>query len=423
MTSMIDIIGLGKKYKRYANRRGRIVEWLSGQKIIAHEARWVLRDITFSVKAGESLGIIGHNGAGKSTLLKILTGATTPTQGTIQTGGRIAALLELGMGFHPEFTGRQNAVMACQLMGIQNHRIGDLLPKIEAFAELGDYMDQPLRTYSSGMQMRLAFSTATIERPEILIIDEALSVGDAYFQHKSMSRIRAIKDEGSTLLFVSHDPGAVKSLCDRAILLDRGRLVHDGQPDTVLDYYNALIAKREKDAEIKQAEISHSRTATRSGNKRAEILKVEMLNAEKQPTRAFRVGDEAVFHCQIRYNEEIANATVGILIRDRLGNDIFGTNTASHDLLLPTSPGELTITFRMTLNLGMGDYSVTVASHSHRIHVGDNHDWWDQALVFQIVPGTGPQFIGVTALPVEISFQESRQISIHPDHAPRKPLT
>ena len=402
MSAVIVSSEVSKKYKRYSNRRGRLLEWLSGGHIVAHEPRWVLRDVSFSVAPGEAVGIIGHNGAGKSTLLKILTGATQPTSGKIEAQGRIAALLELGMGFHPEFSGRQDAIMSCQLMGIPNHCLGELLPAIEKFAELGDYMDQPLRTYSSGMQMRLAFSTATVFRPEILIVDEALSVGDAYFQHKSISRIRTIKDQGTTLLFVSHDPGAVKTLCDRALLFDRGRIVQDGTPDQVLDYYNALIAKRETDEEIKQVERESGRTVTRSGNRRAEIVAVEMLDGAGEEARAFRVGEEAVIRCHVRYHEKVKNATVGILLRDRLGNDIFGTNTFAHALALPESEGEIVVGFRLTLNLGWGNYSLTVASHSEQVHVADNHDWWDQALVFQVVAGRGPDFIGAAALPVEI---------------------
>ncbi|MEA3276554.1 MAG: ABC transporter ATP-binding protein [Pseudomonadota bacterium] len=403
--TLISVRRLGKKYKRYPDQRARLLEWLSAGHAKTHDPIWVLRDLSFEVEPGEAVGIIGENGAGKSTLLKMLNGSTQPTEGEIRIRGRVAALLELGMGFHPEFTGRQNAITSCQIMGLRRAEIQRLMPAIEAFSELGDYMDQPLRTYSSGMQVRLAFSVAAAVRPEILIIDEALSVGDVYFQHKSMSRIREFKDLGTTLLFVSHDPGAVKSLCDRALLLDKGLLIKDGAPDSILDYYNAMIARREKDEEIRQVESETGKTGTRSGNKKATILAVDMLDQSGEPTRAFRVGEHALIRCKVRYNEPVSGATVGLLIRDRLGNDIFGTNTYHLGQDLPAGPGEVWIEYRLALNLGRGNYSVSVASHSRDVHVGDSHDWWDQAAVFQIVPSDAPSFAGVAALPVEVTIR------------------
>ena len=197
----LSVRGLGKAYRQYAQKSGRLAEWVGlGRR---HELKWVLRDISFDVAPGEAVGIVGANGAGKSTLLKLITGTIRPTTGAYEAGGRIAALLELGIGFHPDFTGRQNVYMAGHILGIPAGRIDALMAEIEAFAEIGDNIDNPVRTYSSGMQVRLAFSVATAVRPDILVIDEALSVGDAYFQHKSFDRIRAFRDEGTTLLFVS----------------------------------------------------------------------------------------------------------------------------------------------------------------------------------------------------------------------------
>ncbi|MDR3323168.1 MAG: ATP-binding cassette domain-containing protein, partial [Zoogloeaceae bacterium] len=187
----VVVSGVGKAYRQYRSRWGRLAEWLWPAGPPRHTLKWVLRDISFQVTPGEAVGIIGINGAGKSTLLKLITGTARPTTGHIALQGRVAALLELGMGFHPDFTGRQNAYMAGQLIGMERQTIARLMPEIEAFAEIGDYLDQPVRVYSSGMQVRLAFSVATALRPDVLIIDEALSVGDAYFQHKSFERIRA----------------------------------------------------------------------------------------------------------------------------------------------------------------------------------------------------------------------------------------
>ncbi len=402
----IEAINLGKKYKRYPNQWSRFAEWIGGKRFIKHETRWALRGISFKIKQGEAVGIIGENGAGKSTLLKILTGTTIPNDGNCKVAGRVSALLELGMGFHPDFTGRENAIMACRMAGINKENIKDLLMKIEKYSELGDYMDQPLRVYSTGMQMRLAFSSVTVVRPDILIIDEALSVGDAYFSHKCIQRIRSFMKMGTTLVFVSHDHGAVKTLCDRAILIDKGLLIRDGSPDAVLDYYNALIAKKTKDQKIKQIENEFGKTITRSGNGRASIIDVEMKDQGGHQARAFQVGDITSIQCKISCKIALENPTVGILIRDRLGNDVFGTNT--YHLKVEEqcyAPGEnIEVTFTLPLNLGCGTYSLCVAIHSHDTHLENNYDWWDQCLVFQVIPSNSFSFIGIASLPVEIAI-------------------
>ncbi|MFZ3048097.1 MAG: polysaccharide ABC transporter ATP-binding protein, partial [Desulfatirhabdiaceae bacterium] len=294
----LHIHNVGKAYKRYPKKWGRMAEWL-GMKA-QHELRWVLRDISFDVKPGESVGIIGVNGAGKSTLLKIITGTTRPTTGSVEAGGSISALLELGMGFHPEFTGRQNAYMGAQLRGLKVSDVDAKIREIEDFAEIGDYFDQPMRTYSTGMHVRLAVSVATCERPEILIVDEALSVGDTYFQHKSFDRIRNFRDAGTTLLFVSHSAAAIKTLCDRAILLDQGGIQRDDAPDAVLDYYNAVIARQREDYEIQQSERFSRGKVTRSGNGEVIIKSVELLSSDGQPIRALRSGDSAVIRISAR---------------------------------------------------------------------------------------------------------------------------
>ncbi|UCF93861.1 MAG: ABC transporter ATP-binding protein [Desulfobacterales bacterium] len=406
----ITIHKLGKKYKQYPNRWARLAEWLTGGRYRGHVDRWALRNLSLQVEAGESLGIIGQNGAGKSTLLKILTGTTQPTEGHYAMSGRVAALLELGMGFHSDFTGRQNAVMACQMAGLRREEIQARLPEIEDFSELGDYLDRPLRVYSTGMQMRLAFSAATAVRPQILIVDEALSVGDSYFQHKCIRRIRHFKENGTTLLFVSHDPSAVKSLCDRAILLDKGALIKDGAPDAVLDYYNALIAPKSKDDEIKQMQTTWGHTATRSGSGEARILQVDMQNEKGLPTRVFRVGEWARIHCKIVFNADIENPTIGILIRDRLGNDVFGTNT--HHLRVDGQAyraGEkIAVVFALRLNLGCGHYSLCLAVHAGDSHLEASWDWWDQCLVWQMIPGNDASFTGLAALPAEVRIQKEK---------------
>jgi lipopolysaccharide transport system ATP-binding protein len=395
---------LGKAYKRYARKSGRLAEWLGLGTY--HELNWVLRDVTFDVAPGEAVGIVGSNGAGKSTLLKIISGTTRPTTGSFDAGGRIAALLELGIGFHPEFTGRQNLNMAGSILGLSAEQLGSLFGAIVDFAEIGDYIDEPVRTYSSGMQVRLAFSVATAVRPDILIVDEALSVGDVYFQHKSFDRIRRFRDEGTTLLFVSHSPGAIKTLCNRALLLDRGVLLRDDAPDAVLDYYNALIAKQRAEYEIRQSESGAAGKVTRSGSAEASIESIDLV-VDGHSVRAMRSGTAAVIRVTIEAHATLAELTVGVLMRDRLGNDVFGTNTFH----LGASRTDVRIGERVhaefefeSLALGVGSYSITVALHAGHSHTSANFDWWDRAMVIQVVPGDAPPAIGVCVFPVSVKW-------------------
>jgi lipopolysaccharide transport system ATP-binding protein len=408
---MLAIRSLGKAYKRYAHRRDRVLEKVVPWRGARHERIWVLRGLDLAVEPGECVGIIGQNGSGKSTLLKLVAGTTEPTEGTIEARGRIAAILELGMGFHPEFSGRQNVMIAGQLLGLQTHEVAAAMPSVEQFAEIGRYFDEPVRTYSSGMHVRLAFSIATAVRPDILIVDEALSVGDAYFQHKSFSRIKAFREEGTTLLFVSHDPGAVKTLCNRVVLLDRGEAIREGAPDEVLDYYNAIIAKREADYQIREVERVGGRPREmRSGDRSAQIESVELLDVAGNPSRAFLSNAAARLRVRFSVGAPMPRVTVGFLMRDRLGNDVFGTNTHYLETPVPRlAPGaSYECTFDLPcLSLGSGHYSITVALHDAASHLVRNYDWWDQALVFQVIPANEPLRIGVCNLPVGGSSMEA----------------
>jgi lipopolysaccharide transport system ATP-binding protein len=415
---MIEVANLSKRYKRYRHRWARLGEWLSAGRWAPYDARWVLRDVSFAVQAGEAVGVVGANGAGKSTLLKILAGTTQPTSGSVALTGRVAALLELGLGFHPDFTGRQNATIGCQMVGMRPADVQAHLPEIVDFGELADAFDQPLRSYSTGMQMRLAFSVATTVRPDILIVDEALSVGDTYFQHKSMRRIRSFREAGTTILFVSHDLGAVKTLCDRALLLDQGRLVHHGAPDAVIDYYNALVARREGAAEIRQTGSLRGEVVTRSGDGSARIATVELEDASAQSRTVFRVGETARVRCRVDFHTTVDRPTIGILIRDRLGNDVFGTNSYHLEhFARDVGPGEsLLATFTAPLNVGPGSYSISVAVHTERTHHERNFDWWDRAVVFEVVPDDSYHFIGTARLAVELD-QERRPTASLPARA------
>lgn len=413
MSMAIVVNNLGKKYKRYPNRWARLGEWLSFGSIQAHRASWVFRNLNFEVSQGESLGIIGVNGAGKSTLLKLLTRTSAPSEGSVEIFGRVSALLELGMGFHQDFTGRVNALMTCQMMGYTSEEAQGLLEDIREFSELGDYLEQPVRVYSTGMQVRLAFSAATVTRPEILIVDEALSVGDAYFQHKCIRRIRDYRDQGTTLLFVSHDPGAVKSLCSRAILLDRGAIVRDGAPDTVLDYYNSVIAQKKNDEDIQQVTGEGGRVSTRSGSGMARIAEVDIMNEDGRSVRTFLVGEKALLRCSVNFFKNMAEPTVGILLRDRMGNDVYGTNThhlGRKDIAI-CAGDSLEVIFTFPMNIGPGNYSVCVAVHAGDSHLEENCDWWDQCLSLQVIPGSENPFVGVAALPVAVEISKNSSLT------------
>jgi lipopolysaccharide transport system ATP-binding protein len=402
--SALSISNVGKAYKKYESRWDRLLDWLHlGGEESNYQLKWVLRDISFTVSPSEAVGIIGINGAGKSTLLKIITGVLKPTEGTIKSAGKVAALLELGMGFHAEFTGRQNVYMACQLLGFTMEEIIELMPEIEAFAEIGEYIDQPLRIYSSGMQMRLAFSVALARRPDILIVDEALSVGDAYFQHKSFNRIREYRKLGTTLLIVSHDKTAIQSICDRAILLNDGRIIQEGDPETVLNFYNALLADK-GNQEIRQISHTNTRTQTISGTGEVAIANVSILNFENQVLDIVAVGQKVILRVQAVAHENIPELVVGFLIKDRVGHSIFGTNTyyQKQPILNLSSGNAFAADFEFDVNLGPGTYSVTVALHTDDSHISNNYEWRDNALIFNVMNIGNPEFIGVSWLPTKV---------------------
>ncbi len=396
----ITVNHLGKAYKQYPTKWSRLFEWIIPFSQTRHQLKWVLQDINFTVRSGEAMGIIGINGAGKSTLLKMITGTTQPTTGSVNITGRVAALLELGMGFHPDFTGRQNAYMAGQLLGFSMEEITRLMPEIEAFAEIGEYIDQPVRVYSSGMQMRLAFSVATAHRPDVLIVDEALSVGDAYFQHKSFDRIRQYRKQGTTLLIVSHDKGVIQSICDQAILLNAGKLVMQGEPEAVMDYYNAMLAERENKT-VRQQPTNEGKVQTLSGSGEATILEIVLLNQSGERIEVVNVGEPVTLKILVRATVDLPELVLGYMIKDRLGQPIFGINTHHLNCKMEQIAGGATVTYRFQFaaNLGEGNYSVAVALHTDDTHISKNYEWRDHALVFNVVNIDKDRFVGVAWLP------------------------
>jgi ABC-type polysaccharide/polyol phosphate transport system ATPase subunit len=242
----ISVRQIGKKFKLFPSPGGRFLEYLSAGRLTRHTDFWALQDITFDIPAGTTLGILGQNGSGKSTLLSILAGVLEPSAGSYDIYGKVSAILELGSGFHPEFSGRDNVYMYGSIMGLSKQEVDNRFDEIVRFSELGDFINQPLRTYSSGMIIRLAFSVAVNVNADILIVDEALAVGDAIFQHRCFRKIREMQEAGKTILYVGHDTEAVRNLCTQALLLDGGRIIERGDPNYVVNKYYALIAERER---------------------------------------------------------------------------------------------------------------------------------------------------------------------------------
>lgn len=404
----LAVENVGKAYVEYGSELRRFARWL-GAPTTADSEHWVVRHIAFLVAPGESVAIIGQNGAGKSTILKMVTGTTRPSEGEVRIHGRVSALLELGLGFNPELTGRENAVHAAGLMGLSRRQIEALMPEVEAFAEIGEYFDQTLRTYSSGMQMRVAFSIATAIRPDILIIDEALSVGDAYFVHKCFQRIREYREAGTTLLLVSHDPAAVQSLCDRAILIDRGRMVLDGAPQEVFDFYNALIAEKENSS-VRTARASDGRAITESGSGEAAFASLQLVDAEDKPVEFISVGQKVSLRARVEMRSDVPRLVFGYMIRDRLGQPIYGTNTHHTSQVIENlaAGDEVEFLAEFEAALGPGTYSVSVALSSTETHLIKNYQWKDLALVFTVANLDKPIFVGSAWMPAAIQISRTQ---------------
>ena len=328
------------------------------------------------------------------------------TEGEVQINGKVAALLELGMGFHPDFTGRQNVYMAGQLLGYSSSEITYLMPEVESFAEIGEYIDQPVRVYSSGMQMRLAFSVATVRRPDVLIIDEALSVGDAYFQHKSFERIREFRKQGTTLLIVSHDKAAIQSICDVAILINGGHLELVGRPEEVFDYYNASLAQ-DQNQSIVQSSDGAGRLQTVSGTGEAVITSIDMINQQGDIIDVIGVGEHISLKINALIKKPIERLVLGFGIKDRLGQVIYGTNTHLKNQALENLEQDDQISFfiSFTANLGVGTYSLQTALVSSDTHLKNNYEWRDLAFIFTIVNKDKDHFAGCLWMDPDIRIE------------------
>lgn len=397
----IEVRDVSKTYRTYASEWQRVAAWL-GSRQTAREEHRVLEPTTFTVEPGQTLGIIGQNGAGKSTLLKLLMGTLSPTTGSVQMGGRVCGILELGMGFNVDLSARENVYHAAGLMGFTSDQIERMLPQIEDFAEVGEYFDQPMRTFSSGMQMRVAFAVVTAWRPEVLIIDEVLAVGDSYFQHKSFNRIRQFKAEGTTIVFVSHGLGDVRAMCDRVLLLDKGLVVKDGMPDEVVDYYNALTAAKESSKlTVEQRRVRDGWLLTRSGTGEVALQNIELLDADTlAAVSVAQVGQRLTLVAVAKVRQDVPRLVLGYMLKDRSGHVVWGTNTWHTGQIVEAPESGSTVTFKLTFTctLGVGSYSFTPALVSTDTHLVNNYEWTDNALIFEVVNTKHSYFIGTNAL-------------------------
>ncbi len=398
MSLALRVERVSKVYRLYARPNDRLKEMLTRGRMKRHREFWALHDISFEIEAGTTTGIVGPNGSGKSTLLQVITGTLEPTHGSVYHEGRIAALLELGAGFNPEFTGVENIYLNTALLGFSRAETEERMPAITRFAEIGDFIWQPVKTYSSGMYIRLAFAIAVSADPQILIIDEALAVGDTVFQHRCLRRIKEMQEAGATILFVSHDPNAVRALCTRAILLNNGKIDADGAPSDVLNRYQKLIMSREAAYEAIRPENSDAgdlddlsmleenlkplRYSYRHGDGSAEILSVELMDATRSPIEFVETGEPVTVRVRARAQADVANPIVGFLIRDRHGIHVYGTNTDIQQSYFGTvKAGEIIeATFAFDCWVGTGEFSITTAVHSAG---GASYDWLDDVVSFR----------------------------------------
>lgn len=382
MENVIEVNNIKKIYKLYNKPVLRLKESLSITKKNYHIDHFALDNITFNVKKGECIGIIGTNGSGKSTLLKIITGVLNPTEGTINVNGKISALLELGAGFNMEYTGLENIYLNGTMLGFSEKEIDSKVERILDFAEIGEFINQPVKTYSSGMFARLAFAVAINVEPDILIVDEALSVGDIFFQAKCYRKFNEFKENGKTIVFVSHDLGSVLKYCDRCLLIHKGKQITVGDTSKVVDIYKKILVNQYDFKDNIESEIENNNRITDNtnggeawkesmlinpnfidyGNKQAIIEDFAIFDENNNITNAVYKGKEFKIRMRIHFNKKIKNPIFAFTIKDIKGTEITGTNSMLEDSTLDyVNEGEkVTITFKQRMNLQGGHYLVSL---------------------------------------------------------------
>ncbi len=419
---VIRLRKLSKKYPIYRKPSHKLLELLTLRRKRFHEEFWALRDLDLEVEAGVTLGVVGQNGSGKSTLLQILAGILQPSRGECLVRGKAAALLELGAGFNPEFSGRDNVFMNGAILGFPPEFIERQLESILAFAEIGDFIDQPVKTYSSGMFMRLAFSVAIHVDPDILLVDEALAVGDLVFQHRCTQRMRQLRKQGTTIVFVTHDLEAVTRFCDRAILLDRGRKLEDDTPEKVVLRYRALVFERERRAAGDREALAAPPTEdylplvktipyihNRYGEGNAKILGIILLGSGGEVLNTVAANQDVELLVSVEFLHEVKDPIVGFTLRDKLGTDISSSNTSYEEVFLPDAPAGTIYTVAFSWKvppLRPGSYSLSPAVARGSIWDHKIEDWIDNAYIFDI-PDQGLVY-GQLRLPARARFTSMR---------------
>jgi len=403
----VEFEGVSKSYAMYDSPGDRFKELVSFNRLHRHKDFWALHDLTFHVKRGETFCIVGENGSGKSTLLQMVAGILQPTSGNVAINGRVSALLELGAGFNPEFSGRDNVYLNGSILGLTTRQIDERYQDIESFAEIGQFINQPVKTYSSGMVVRLAFAVAINVDPEILLVDEALAVGDIYFRQRCMRKVHELRSRGITILFVSHAVADVKAIGDRVLWLEHGRMVEMGEPEKVISKY--LAAMTQKDSRYLQLKavaeekrpVSAAVTAPevvytipnidhRYGDGRAEVIGIAILDEHGERLHMLEPLTRIVVRISVRAKADLPMPMVGFMLRNQLGIDFSGTNTAREGYELPAmQDGDIyTVDFHVDLpELYPASFSFSPAIADGTLTGYSMCDWIDNAVAMQMGRG------------------------------------
>ncbi len=423
----VEFERVSKSYSIYAKPGDRLKELATFQKKKFHRDFWALRDVSFEIKRGETFCIVGQNGSGKSTLLQMVAGILQPTEGSVNVQGRVSALLELGAGFNPEFSGRDNVYLNGSILGLSTKQIDQRYKDIEEFAEIGDFIHQPVKTYSSGMVVRLAFAVAINVDPEVLLVDEALAVGDLYFRHRCMRKVHELRSRGITILFVSHSAGDVKAIGDRTMWLDQGRVVDIGETDRIVGKY--LAAMVDKDTQYLSLKAAKPRPALieskvvrpievietipnidhRHGDGRAEVIGIAVVDINGQPLGLLQPESKIVVRISVRAKEDVAMPIVGFMMRNHLGIDFAGTNTSREEYELPAMRASdiYTIDFHLDLpELYPASFSFSPAVADGTLVSYQMCDWIDNAITLQMSHGEA-QVYGYMHLPCRVEVNAS----------------
>lgn len=417
----ISLSGVFKKFPIYSGPLQILLEAFPGGRKKYHREFWALRDINLEVPSGVTLGILGQNGSGKTTILQLMAGISSPTSGEISVRGRVSTILELGAGFNPEFTGRENAILSGIINGLAPAEIRRKMKEIVSFAEIGEFINQPVKTYSSGMYVRLAFAVAVALEPDILLIDEILAVGDAYFQHKCIRKIRDFQERGKTLVYVTHDIESVRNLCHQAVILDYSRIMIQGLPGEVVDQYLALIDSRERERSLRpsaglpagegnQKRKFSPEDARRYGSGEARITGWEILNGKGEPTLNFLSGEEMLIKLYVSFTADVQRFVLGNIFRNKWGLNVFGTNTLWQGLgYFDFRRGErCAVTFSHRAEFAEGTYSINpAASAATGRDAYRALDWINNLACISV---RNPRLMeGYVSLPTEIEVEMVRE--------------